>query len=506
MVDEADLKRWREISPHLDAVLELEEGAREPYLQKLATRSPTIAAAVRVLLADAGRLEDQPLPETRVVAALSPAPSLAGQRLGAYTLESQLGHGGMGTVWLAHRSDGRFEGLAAVKLLNAALLGRPSEQRFVREGSLLAKLRHPHISQLIDAGVAPGGQPFLVLEYVQGERIDQYCDGRNLGIEERVRLFLDVLAAVAHAHSHLVVHRDIKPSNILVTSDGHVKLLDFGVAALLRPEGQTDALTREAEPGFTPEYAAPEQLLGEPVTTATDVYALGLVLFVLLAGRHPAQGKSGAGIMSATLDGEPPRPSQVAADAGRSRILRGDLDNIVARALERDPAQRYSSVEGLAQDLRHFLAHEPVSARPASWSYLTRKFLRRHRGAVATGAGMLLLLIGAIAMATQQMYAARKQRDAALYETKRAEFQSRFAFHILSALGDDGKPLTVKELMDRGVDVLEKNYRDDPRFVRSMLLTLSKRYHEVGDLAGERAALERAAQIEAQLGEATPGD
>jgi hypothetical protein len=223
------------------------------------------------------------------------------------------------------------------------------------------------------------------------------------------------------------------------------------------------------------------------------------VLFLLLAGRYPQ-------ISRATLDREPRKPSQLMMNPDLGRLLRGDLDNIVARALERDPAERYSSADGFAQDLRHFLAHEPVSARSASLSYLARKFLRRHRGAVATGAGMLLLLIGAIVIATQQMYAARKQRDAALYETKRAEFQSRFAFHILSDLGDDGQPLTVKELMDRGVDVLEKNYRDDPRFVRSMLLTLSKRYREVGDLAGERAALERAAQIDAQLGETTPGD
>jgi hypothetical protein len=499
MVEETDQKRWREISPHLDAVLELEEGSREAYLQKLEASEPAVAAAVRVLLADASRLKDQPLPDTKVVAALSPAPSLAGVRLGAYTLESPLGQGGMGTVWLAHRSDGRFEGLAAVKLLNAALLGRPSEQRFVREGSLLAKLSHPHISQLTDAGVAPGGQPFLVLEYVKGERIDQYCESRSLTIEARVRLFLDVLSAVAHAHSHLVVHRDIKPSNILVTAEGTVKLLDFGVAALLHPEGESAAVTREAEPGFTPEYAAPEQLLGEPVSTATDVYALGLVLFVLLAGRYPQ-------ISRATLDREPRHPSKLVMDPELGRLLRGDLDNIVARALARDPAERYSSAEGFAQDLRHFLAHEPVSARPASWSYLAGRFLRRHRGAVATGAGMLLLLIGAIVIATQQMYAARKQRDAALYETKRAEFQARFAFHILSDLGDDGQPLTVKELMDRGVDVLEKNYRDDPRFVRSMLLTLSKRYREAGDLAGERAALDRAAQIEAQLGRPTPRD
>src|SRR6185312_11222492 len=328
-------KRWLEISPYLDEVLDLDESERAQWLQRLDDRAPTVAEAVRRLVSASDDLASQPLlSEGRT--AVSRA-GLAGQQLGAYTLESVLGHGGMGTVWLAHRSDGRYEGRVAVKLLNAALMGRPSEQRFVREGSVLAKLRHPHIAQLVDAGVAPSGQPYLVLEYIDGERIDRYAQERNLDLEARVRLFLDVLAAVAHAHTHLIVHRDIKPSNILVTNDGVVKLLDFGIASLLGPEeGQ---LTREVEAGLTPEYAAPEQLLKQPVTTATDVYALGVVLFMLLAGKHPLGievGKSVPELARATLDHDLPRPSDLAVDPARGTSLRGDLDNIVGKALKKN--------------------------------------------------------------------------------------------------------------------------------------------------------------------------
>src|SRR6185312_8794429 len=324
-------KQWREISEQLDQALDLEGAARQAWLTELEKRDPGLAASVRALLAEEANLADFLMTENPVLE-LARA-GLTGQRLGAYTLDSVLGHGGMGTVWLAHRSDGRFEGRVAVKLLNAALLGRPTEQRFVQEGSVLAKLRHPNIAHLIDAGVAPGGQPYLVLEYVDGERIDAYVERHGMDLEGRIALFLDVLAAVAHAHSHLVVHRDLKPSNILVTRDGVVKLLDFGVASLIG-QGQS-ALTREGGAAMTPEYAAPEQLLSEAVTTATDVYALGLVLFVLLVGRHPhgSEEKSAPELARLTLEQDPPRPSELAGDLGHERALRGDLDNIVAKAL-----------------------------------------------------------------------------------------------------------------------------------------------------------------------------
>lgn len=493
-------KRWLEISPYIDEGLDLDEQARARWLSELDGRAPTIAEAVRSLFAERNGLTHQPMLEEGRTAALSRA-GLAGQQLGPYTLESVLGHGGMGTVWLARRSDGRYEGRAAVKLLNAALLGRPSEQRFVREGSVLAKLRHPNIAQLVDAGVAPSGQPYLVLEYVEGDHIDRYAEEHNLDIEARVRLFLDVLAAVAHAHSHLIVHRDIKPSNILVTPQGVVKLLDFGIAALLGPEDAQ--LTREVDAGLTPEYAAPEQLLKQPVTTATDVYALGLVLFLLLAGKHPlaAHGRSAPELARATLDEDMPFPSAFATNQFQSRALRGDLDNIVAKALKKDPEERYSTAEALAQDLRNFLACQPVAAQPDSFAYRTGKFMRRHRGGVATGAITALVLIGATVLTTLQMLEARRQRDAALYESRRAEFQARFAYQIMSEIGSDGRPITIRQLMDKGIDVLEANYGDDPRFVIGMLVQISGRYMDLGDTNGEHAALVKAEGIARKLGD-----
>ncbi|MET0535010.1 MAG: serine/threonine-protein kinase [Steroidobacter sp.] len=491
-------KRWREISQCLDEVLDLADEAREPWLQTLDVTSPEISQAVRALLAESAHLADQPLLSDEHIIPRPPG-GLAGQQLGAYTLESVLGHGGMGTVWLARRSDGRYEGRVAVKLLNAALIGRPTEQRFVREGSVLAKLQHPNIAQLIDAGVAPSGQPFLVLEYVQGEHIDRYAELRGLDINQRLHLFLDVLAAVAHAHSRLIVHRDIKPSNILVTAAGVVKLLDFGIAALLGPEEQQ--LTREVELGLTPGYAAPEQLLKQPVTTATDVYALGTVLFLLLTGRHPLDpdGKSALEIGRATLDSDLPSPSRFARDPSLGRALRGDLDNIVAKALQKDAGERYATAEAFAQDLRFYLDHQPVSARPATVAYRAGKFLRRHRAGVIASAVTAIALIVATILTTLQMLEASRQRDAALYQSRRAEFQSRFAYQIMSEAGSDGQPLTIRSLMEKGIEVLEKNYGDDPRFVIGMLVNISGRYMNLGDTKGEYAALVKAEKLARQI-------
>ena len=268
-----DKERWRALSPHLDRVMDLDEEERAACLARLRDEDPALAddleqllEARRAVVAE-GFLED-----------LGFAPyeeeSLVGYIVGAYRLVAPIGQGGMGTVWLAERSDGRFEGRAAVKLLNLSLMGTsPSrgEERFKREGSLLARLTHVNIARLIDAGVTAAGQPYLILEYVDGQPIDRYCDHQALGVDARIRLFLDVLAAVAHAHANLVVHRDLKPSNVLVSADGHVKLLDFGIAKLLESE-EGVPLTREGGAALTPEFAAPEQVTGSQVTTATDVY------------------------------------------------------------------------------------------------------------------------------------------------------------------------------------------------------------------------------------------
>lgn len=315
--------RWRALSPYLDEALAMTGDGRAAWLAALCARDAALGADLERLLAEHDGLQEsafleRPLP---LVQRSDDMPSLEGQVVGAYRLNSPIGQGGMGSVWLAERCDGRFEGRVAVKLLNIALVGRAGEERFRREGNFLARVTHPHIARLIDAGVSAVSQPYLVLEHVNGQPIDRYCDERALGIEARIRLFLDVLEAVAHAHANLIVHRDIKPANVLVSMEGQVKLLDFGIAKLITGDRQWDgspvveasALTREAGAPLTPAYAAPEQLAHGQVTTATDVYALGVLLYVLLSGQHPvgAAVQSPLTLMRAIVEVEPRRMSDV---------------------------------------------------------------------------------------------------------------------------------------------------------------------------------------------------
>jgi serine/threonine-protein kinase len=382
--------------------------------------------------------------------------SHAQQTIGAYTLLSPIGRGGMGTVWLARRSDGRFEGTVAVKLLNAELVGRAGGQRFAREGSILARLTHPHIAHLLDAGVSPAGQPYLVLEHVAGEHLDRYCDERRLPPEARLGLFLDVLAAVAHAHANLIVHRDLKPSNVLVSTEGRVKLLDFGIAKLI--EGDVPSvpptLTREGGAAMTPAYAAPEQVTGGDITTATDVYSLGVLLYLLLAGRHPAEETlhTPADLLRALVETEPPRmseavarttteaPERIATEAARRsttpdrlrRQLRGDLDTIVAKALKKAPHERYASVGALADDVRRFLDHQPIAARPDAPAYRLAKFVRRNRATVALSAAALAALGAGVAGTVSQARRATRQAALAGDQAARAEAVSSFLFDVFN--------------------------------------------------------------------------
>ena len=407
----ADLSpdRWRFVSPYLDQAMELPEAERGAWLAQVRTRDATLADDLETLLDERGQAAATASSRERLPRRTAPQP-LAGQKVGDWTLMSLIGQGGMGNVWLARRDDGRFEGRAAVKLLNASLVGRAGEERFRREGNILARLADPHIARLLDAGVSPSGQPYLVLEYVEGEPIDRHCDARSLGVEARLDLFLEVLEAVAHAHANLIVHRDIKPSNVMVGKDGQAKLLDFGIAKLLEGEGEggaATALTREAGRALTPEFAAPEQMTGGAVTTATDVYALGILLYLLLTGRHPAGAAlhSPGQLVKAILETDPSRVSDAVSESrtqtaetrqqnavarsttpdGLRRQLEGDLDTIVAKALKKSPAERYASVTALADDLRRYLRHEPISARPDTLAYRTAKFVRRHPGGVGGG-------------------------------------------------------------------------------------------------------------------------
>lgn len=505
-------EQWKQISPHLDEALELDPLERKAWLASLRERDEKLASTLEALLQEHESLQREKFLE---FSAVPRSPGLAGQMIGAYTLRTQIGQGGMGTVWLAQRSDGRFERKAAVKFVNLAFIGQGSERRFRREGSILGRLTHPHIADLIDAGISSAGQPYLILEYVDGLAIDKYCDQHKLDVEARIRLFLDVLSAVAHAHTNLIVHRDLKPSNVLVTNSGEVKLLDFGIAKLLEGEGQSGAatlLTHESGSAMTPQYAAPEQLSNQPVTTATDVYALGVLLYVLLTGQHPAGPAvhSPAELMKAVLELEPARASDVMADVktvsvsrGTSpdrlqRQLRGDLDTILAKALKKNPAERYGSVTALADDLQRYLKHEAISARPDTLVYRTAKFARRNRTAVALSTLALLALISGITGILIQARTARRQRDVALRERDRADRIAKFMTGIFKISDPNervGNTVTARQVLDQASQDIEAGLSKDPEVQAQMMHVMGKAYRNLGLLHPAQQLLERSVQI-----------
>src|ERR1700678_786616 len=418
---------WQEVSPYLDQALSLPEEQREGWLESLRSNKPEIAESLRQLLEEHRALSDEQFLES--LPAWVPSDlSRCGQQIGVYRLVSFIGQGGMGSVWMAERNDDRFDRRVALKFLPLGMTAGVGAERFRREGKILGQLTHPHIAELMDAGVSPNGEPYLVLEYVEGQRIDQYCDKNKLDVDARIRLFLDVLSAVGHAHSNLIVHRDIKPSNVLVRNDGEIKLLDFGIAKFLAEEPNSAAtlLTGDGRAAMTPQYAAPEQAVGQKITTATDVYALGVLLYLLLTGQHPAGEKlhSTVDLIKSIVEFEPVPPSSLASSTKTNdlaenrgctpeklgRLLRGDLDTIIGKALKKNPAERYASVTAFADDLQRFQRHEQISARPDTISYRTAKFVRRNRTVLALTIAAIWLVIGSLSVG---LYVAnRERRDA----------------------------------------------------------------------------------------------
>ena len=495
---------WPQLSPLLDELLDLPEPERLARVAEVRAENSQLGDELDALLADSQSTQVKDFLAKPLLNAANQAPesTLAGQRLGAYVLESPLGQGGTGSVWRARREDGRFTGAVAIKLLHLSLLGRAGAERFKREGDILARLTHPNIAHLLDAGVTAGGQPFLVIELVEGERIDRHCDAKRLDVNARLALFDKVLSAVAHAHTHLVIHRDIKPGNILVTPDGAVKLLDFGIAKLLEDEataGEATELTREGGRVLTPEYAAPEQLRGEAITTATDVYALGVLLYQLLCGRHPTSPESGtsAEIVRATLETDAQIMSRAATTPDLRRLLQGDLDNITAQALRKLPSERYGTVAAFAEDLRRHRAHEPVSARADSLGYRTRKFIRRHRGAVAASALTLLAIVGGLVgtvtqgmRASEQARIAAQERDRAVKELTAAEATNEFMGFLLSEGGD--KPFTAPQLLARGEKLIELQFGKEPALYARLSGTLAIQYAETEETTLAAASFQRA--------------
>jgi serine/threonine-protein kinase len=485
-----DLDRWRTLEPLLDHALELAPEARAAWLASLSVSSPEIAAELIALLAC-----DDIAERDGFLADLA-KPSLAGLRLGAYTLERELGRGGMGSVWLGRRTDGRFEGLAAVKLLNISLSTAAWQERFRQEGSILARLTHPGIARLLDAGVSQDGQPYLVLEYVDGQRIDTFVAERKLGVRERIQLVLQVLDAVGHAHANLVIHRDLKPTNILVTAGGAVKLLDFGIATPVDAGSSANdtstgslpcAVTVDGARAFTPEFAAPEQVRGEAITTATDVYGLGVLLYMLLSGRHPTV--DGSQIPTARYDAlfaNEPAPLGL-----------GDLGTVVAKALRREPSERYQTAAQLSSDLQRWLRHEPVSAQPDSLAYRARTFTRRHRAplaAIAAGVLAVAVYFGTVVVDRDRV---RRALAEATTNQRKAEQVTDFAVGLFE--GSGGGPayadtLSAREMLTRAV-ARAHELSGQPAIEAQMLDLIGRIRTELGDDDEARPVLAEALSI-----------
>ncbi|MCF7220549.1 serine/threonine-protein kinase [Marilutibacter chinensis] len=496
-----------------EQALDLDEAARVALLDRETAGDPALRAEVEALLELAGREAPQLRPDALLEGALLRAwaaehgdghaaatgldGDASGLQLGHWRLLRRLGQGGMGTVYLAERVNAGFRQLGALKRLHVALGSSEFLHRFAQERQILASLNHPGIARLLDGGRDDDGHPFLVMEYVEGEPLDRYCDDRRLDIGQRLALFVRICEAVAHAHRHLIVHRDIKPSNIVVTADGEVKLLDFGIAKVLGDaEAPLQPLTRTAMRVFTPEYAAPEQVTGAAATTATDVYQLGLLLYELLGG-HRAQetgAGSAAALERAICDSEPVRPSQridseVAAARGTTasalrRRLRGDLDNIVLKALRKVPERRYDSALALAEDIGRWRRRRPVHARPEGIAYRGWKFVRRHPFGIAASAAMLAMLVAYAVTVTRQANTIAHERDRAQAEATKARQVQALVLQLFEGADptlSGGTKLSARELLDRGWEGIERELGGQPEARAELLDTVGEAYRQLGE-------------------------
>jgi len=484
--------RFARIQALVDEALDRAPEAREAFLSET-DEDPALVAEARALLRAVDDSEGFLEP-----AAAEPAPPP--QLPGPWRLLRPIGRGGMGEVWLAERADGRFEQLVAVKLLHR--LGADEDARFLREQRLLARLQHPGIAQLLDAGTLADGRPYMVMEYIDGAPLLEHA--RGLALEARLALFGQVCAAVAFAHRHLIIHRDLKPENLRMRRDGRVALLDFGIARRLDAEpGQTVDLR------LTPGYAAPEQLTGAAQSTLTDVYALGLLLHQMLTGRSPWGEPVGGGavaLLQRARLGPPPPPSACAVTPAEARRLRGDLDAIVTKALRPEPEARYDSVEALAADLRRHLAHQPVRARGGALAYRARRLLRRYWLAATVTAVVFVGLVAALTAISLARNEALRERDIAQTEARRSKAVRDYLALMFRNAGQharEGEPLTAKAVLDQAASRVAADFEADPAASAEVLKALGELHFYINDYAAAAPLLRRWLEHEAAIADPT---
>jgi len=531
-----ETKEWRQVKDVFFEVLEKPQAARADFLREVCGADSGLRAEVENLLAahfESESFIENPAFEVASVFKPNDAANPAEKHFGNYKIIREIGAGGMGAVFLAERSDGEFEQQVAVKIIRQSIADKQITNRFKRERQILASLNHPNIARLLDGGITPDGLPFLAMEYVEGLPVNEFAETRNLSVEERLELFLQVCAGVAFAHRNLIVHRDLKPSNIFVTKDGAPKLLDFGLAKLL-DESLDAEQTQTAFRALTPAYASPEQLKGETITTASDVYSLGVVLYELLTGERPFHFKNPSleEAVHVVCDSDPIRPSEAAK--GDSKItnyelreatngarqtetrdekphpkskiqnlksLKGDLDTIVLQALRKEPERRYKSVPEFAEDIERYLQGLPVKARPNTFTYRAEKFFSRNIIAVAASLLILLTLIGGITATAWQARASRIERDAAQREKVKAERVSAFLEGMLGspAVSEKGRDVKVIDVLDESAQRIGTELADQPEVLASVEHTLGFSYGQIGNIDASIAHTKTSMDLTAQV-------
>jgi serine/threonine protein kinase/Tfp pilus assembly protein PilF len=525
------MNNYPRIKELFHTVLELEPDQRAAYLDAACNGDGSLRGEVESMVAcfepAVDFIEAPPFQFAADLLAHEESASIEGQRIGPYRVEREIGRGGMGTVYLAARDDDQYHKQVAIKLIKRGMDTDFIVQRFRNERQILAHLDHPNIARLLDGGATDEGLPFFVMEYIDGKPVTEYCELKELSIPDRLKLFLNVCAAVSYAHQNLVIHRDLKPGNILITSEGSPKLLDFGIAKLLNPElsAQTIEHTATVLRLMTPDYASPEQVRGDAITTASDVYSLGVLLYELLTGHKPyrLKNRSPEAFEQVICRQEPDKPSNASAEFGiqnadlktsarrsatnpqsairNPKLLKGDLDNIVLMAMRKEPKRRYSSVEQFAEDIRRHLEGLPVIARKDTFSYRASKFIRRNKLAVAAAAAIFLTLIAGIAATgwqaravARQAKVAAEQRDTARIETAKAERINKFMQDMLASAnanwyasghGGKGGDTRVIDVLNQAAQRLETELNDQPEIKAELYRTIGTTYLGIGrqDLA-----------------------